>query len=262
MTSTIPANTIATIIEMSQWVGDPTRDLVILAEGNTSLKQEDQLVVKASGSSLDGASREDFVQVRRAPLLALIEDGTANDDQVADTLKTSTTVGTKRPSVETLLHVVCQEYAGVNAVIHAHPTPINALLCSTRAHALVQGSFFPDQIVTLGHNPLLIPYVDPGLELAHHAHRVVREHVERTGAVPKVIYLQNHGMFALGADPAEAQRITLMAVKSARIILGALSAGGVNGLTDEAAARIHTRPDEILRRELLAGSSSASPHAS
>lgn len=260
MSGTIPESSLTALVQMSRWVGEPTRDLVILAEGNTSLKVGEELIVKASGTSLDGARPDDFVQVQRRPLVALIEGGTATDAEVTEALIAATTVGTKRPSVETLLHVVCQEYPEVNAVIHAHPTAVNALLCSARAEELVRGAYFPDQIVTLGHNPLLIPYIDPGLALAHHALRIVREHVEHTGAVPKVIYLQNHGMFALGADPAEAQRITLMAVKSARVILGALSAGGAVPLSDEHASRIHTRPDEIFRRQQLATKlASASP---
>lgn len=252
MSSIIDDDALARLVTMSRWVGDPARDLVILAEGNTSVKVGKDLLVKASGASLEGASPEDFVQVRREPLVELIRSGSATDDEVAHALKHATTAGTKRPSVETLLHVICQEYDEVSAVIHAHPTPVNALLCSAQAGELVRGSYFPDQIVSLGHNPLLIPYIDPGLELAHHALRIVGEHVAHTGSVPKVIYLQNHGMFALGADAAEAQRITLMAVKTARIILGALSSGGAVPLTDAHASRIHSRPDEVFRRQRLA----------
>lgn len=35
-----------TIVEMSLWAADPSRDLVILAEGNTSIKVGDSMLVK------------------------------------------------------------------------------------------------------------------------------------------------------------------------------------------------------------------------
>jgi rhamnose utilization protein RhaD (predicted bifunctional aldolase and dehydrogenase) len=239
------------IIAMSRWVGEPARDLVILAEGNTSLKVGDGLLVKASGASLETATEGDFVELDRAAIETLVAAGTADDDGVRAAMTAATRWGTRRPSVEALLHVVCQRFAEVRAVIHAHPVPVNALLCSSRAEELVRASYFPDQIVTLGDHALLIPYIDPGLPLAHAALGLVDEHVREHGAPPKVIYLANHGMFALGGSIAEAQQITAMAVKTARIVLGALSVGEPVALSAEHRDRIHTRPDELFRRTAL-----------
>jgi rhamnose utilization protein RhaD (predicted bifunctional aldolase and dehydrogenase) len=239
------------IVELSLWSADPSRDLVILAEGNSSIKVGGRMLVKGSGAEMSQATPSDFVEVDRRPLGELIRRGVASDDQVAAELVEARTWGTRRPSVEALLHVVCQSFDSVNAVLHTHPTPVNALLCSSSAHYLVDGSYFPDQIVSLGHNPLLIPYIDPGLPLAHAAQTLLAEHTASTGAVPKVIYLRNHGMFALGASVREAQQITEMAVKTARVILGAASVGTPEALSAEHARRIHTRPDELLRRNEL-----------
>lgn len=241
------------IIEMSLWAADPTRDLVILAEGNTSVKVGDRMLVKGSGAEMRSASASDFVEVERGALKELIARGEATDDQVREGLIGARTWGDRQPSVEALLHIVCQSYSSVTAVLHTHPTAVNSLLCSSEASRLVTGSYYPDQIVTLGHNPLLIPYIDPGLPLAHAADRLVAEHIADTGAVPKVIYLQNHGMFALGGSVSEAQQITQMAVKTARVILGAASVGAVVPLSHDNARRIHTRPDEMLRRSALLG---------
>jgi hypothetical protein len=55
----------------SQWspaepeaLGEPGRDLVILAEGNTSIHTApDRMLVKASGSQLGAAVGEDFIEV-------------------------------------------------------------------------------------------------------------------------------------------------------------------------------------------------------
>ena len=241
------------ILELSLWAGAPERDLTILAEGNASLKVGPNLLVKGSGAQMGMALASDFVEVDRAPLQALIDHGNASDVDVESELLGARTWGVRRPSVETLLHVVCQSYDSVTAVLHTHPTPVNALLCSSAADLLVSGSYFPDQIVTLGHNPMLIPYIDPGLPLAHAAKSLIAEHVEATGSVPKVIYLQNHGMFALGGTVSEAKQITQMAVKSARVILGAASVGSLVPLSPEQADRIHTRPDELVRRSELLG---------
>lgn len=238
------------VIDMSRWVGDPARDLVILAEGNTSIKDGDRLVVKASGAFLSEADARSFVEVRRAPLEALIADDRATDAQVADALRESMTWGEGRPSVETLLHIACQAYPEVVAVIHTHPTPVNALLCSDAAPHL-GASYFPDQIVSLGAAPLVLPYVDPGLALARHATEALEQHANLTGSVPKVIYLRNHGMFALGASAIEAQQITSMAVKTARVLGGALAAGRAVPMARADVERIDTRPDELLRRSAL-----------
>lgn len=243
---------LADLVALSRLVGDPTKDLVILAEGNTSLRTSaDRMLVKATGANLENVGPDDFVEVELEAMLHLTRSGPASDEAVAEALTAATRWGSKRPSVESLLHAVCQSIPGVTAVIHTHPTPVNSLLCSDHAELLTNGSLFPDQIVVLGRHPLLVPYVDPGLPLAQHVLELIQEHIARHGAHPRVVYLRNHGMFALGATPEEALQITAMAVKSARVLLGALTAGTPEFLAAEHARRIDTRPDEELRRRLL-----------
>jgi rhamnose utilization protein RhaD (predicted bifunctional aldolase and dehydrogenase) len=161
--------------------------------------------------------------------------------------------GGRRPSVESLLHAVCLSEHGVEVVAHTHPVDVNAILCSTRPSLLVEGSLFPDQIVVLGREPWLIPYVDPGLQLAREVRRRLREH---RGAPPRAIYLQNHGLFALGRTARDAESITEMAVKVARILRGASEIGGARFMDEHDVLRIDTRPDEVLRRDMLSGRSS------
>ena len=67
-----------------------------------------------------------------------------------------------------------------------------------------------------------------------------------------MIYLRNHGLFALGRDPGDALAITTMAVKCARVLQCALAVGHPTYLDDVLAARIDTRLDEQLRRARLA----------
>ena len=127
-----------------------------------------------------------------------------------------------------------------------------SLLCSNRAEALTAGSLFPDQIIVLGRHPLLVGYLDPGLPLARGTLAAVRNHRAAHGQTLRVIYLRNHGLFALGRDPGDALAITTMAVKCARVLQGALAVGHPTYLDDALAARIDTRLDEQLRRARLA----------
>ena len=111
---------------------------------------------------------------------------------------------------------------------------------------------FPDQIVVLGRRPLFVPYIDPGLALARRVRDDLATHVARHGEPPKVIYLGNHGLFALGQTPEHVLQITAMAVKASRVLAGALAAGGVSALAEAEADRIDARPDEHYRRAALA----------
>jgi len=242
------------LVQLSREVGRPERDLVILAEGNTSLKSApDRMLVKATGASLADAQPSDFVEVDLTQYRALLDGNEMDDAPLADALLAAVTRGKKRPSVESLLHAVCLEVDGVTAVVHSHPTSVNSLLCSTTPELLTRGSLFPDQVVVIGRHPMLIPYIDPGLPLAQYVRTELARHIHQHGEAPRTIFLSNHGMFALGATPLDALQITEMAVKSARIILGSIAVGGPRFLEEEQAERIDTRPDELLRRRVLLG---------
>lgn len=239
------------LVALSRLLGDPARNLAILGEGNTSIRTTGgRMLVKASGASLGSATADDFVEVEPAALLALLDDPEADDATVARAFADIEARAGRRPSVEAMLHAVCLEVGGAVAVGHTHPVPVLAILCSPHAEALATEMLFPDQIVVLGRSPLYVPYVDPGLELAR---RVRDELSARVGEPPKVIYLGNHGVFALGQTPEEVVQITEMAVKAGLVLAGALAAGGVQALSAADADRIHGRPDEHYRRAALRG---------
>ncbi|WP_053385611.1 class II aldolase/adducin family protein [Leucobacter japonicus] len=253
MTDTAP-DRISEIVELTRRAGDPEREYAILAEGNTSLRTvPDRMLVKATGTSMSDADAGSFVEVDLPSYWDAIDGGAESDDFVRELFARATTWGDGRPSVESVLHAVCQRLDGVEAVVHTHPAPVNALLCSDQAELLTAGALFPDQIVVMGRRPLLVPYVDPGLPLARAVSRALQDHLEQHGERPRVIYLRNHGVFALARTADEALSITQMTVKCAEVLSSALSIGGPVFLSDEHASRIDTRPDEILRRSMLAG---------
>ena len=150
------------IVALSRALGDPALELAILGEGNTSLRTgAGTMLVKASGASLASVTAADFVELETAPLLALLDDPAADDAAVAEAFAAVEARTGRRPSVEAMLHAVCLERGGAQAVGHTHPVPVLALLCSPHAQALATHLLFPDQIVVLGRRPLFVPYVDP-----------------------------------------------------------------------------------------------------
>lgn len=239
------------LTSLSRQLGDPSMDAAILGEGNTSLREGAFMRVKASGVVLADARKRDFVRVDLAAAGALISDPHAGDAEVDAYFSAVAATEGRRPSVEALLHAVIYEATNAAVVAHSHPTWVNALLCSRSAELLVDGALFPDQIVVLGAHPLLVPYIDPGIRLARTVRALLAAHIDEHGGPPHVIYLRNHGMFALGASCAQVLGITAMAQKCARVIVGAQAAGGVQFMPPEEVARIDSRPDEKFRRALL-----------
>lgn len=252
------SNLHAELVTLSRQLGDPTEDLAILGEGNTSAAAGDgSFLVKASGVSLRRAGEADFVRLDTAEVLAMIEDTSLDDHDVPGLGRRLRAAAADpagpTPSIEAMLHALALGVAGAAYAGHTHPTAVNGLLCSDRAEDLVAGPLFPDQVVVCGRHTLLVPYAEPGLPLARAVRDGLRRHTDRHGGAPKLVYLGNHGIVALAPSAGEVLQITQMAVKAARVLTAVLSVGGARRLPDESADRLDSRPDEIHRRRMLAG---------
>src|SRR4029453_3081714 len=116
---------------------------------------------------------------------------------------------------------------------------VNAQVCSKRAAALAGPPIFPDQVVVIGRRGLLVPYSDPGVVLAREVRGRLVDHARQWG-MPRVIYLGNHGMVALGSGAGHALQLTEMADKVSRVLASTLSFGKVVPMTEENAERIDT----------------------
>jgi rhamnose utilization protein RhaD (predicted bifunctional aldolase and dehydrogenase) len=243
------------LCKLARWLGDSSRDLAVLGEGNMSARLDaDTMLVKASGSSLATATAEALVAVRLEPLLELLDQPDADDHDVQEALRCSRAdPRSPQPSVEAFMHAVALTDGEAQVVAHCHPQSVNAIVCSDRASALVDGALFPDQVVVLGREQILLPYVDPGLELGRSFRAAIRAHRSRTGERPLAVYLGNHGLVALGSSTDQARRITVMADKVARVLRDTLAIGEPRYLDDALADRVHARPDELLRRKVLDG---------
>jgi rhamnose utilization protein RhaD (predicted bifunctional aldolase and dehydrogenase) len=251
----MPTNDILVqLVELSNNLGQPEHDYVILGEGNTSARVDDQTFwVKASGTELRTITAGGFIQVSFGRALAMLNGPALSDQKVKEALTAAKAVleAPGYPSVETLLHAQLLCLEDVNFVGHTHPIAINALTCSMAFPSIFQGRLFPDEIVLCGVAPLLVSYTDPGLPLARHIQSLLRDYLNQYGQSPRIIIMQNHGLIALGRTAKQVEDVTAMAVKTARVLLGAYSVGGPHYLTPENVDRIHTRPDEVYRRQQL-----------
>lgn len=246
---------LAELAALSNRFGEPTFDAVILGEGNTSAKVDDQtFYVKGSGCQLQTMTPADFVHLRfdvLLPLLARAEVSEAELSAAYENAKVDKTQK-RRPSVEALFHALCLQLPGVNFVAHSHATAVNGLTCGKGWPATLAGRMFPDEAVVMGPDSVFVPYVDPGVILAKAIHDGIERYRSEWNAVPKVIYMQNHGVIALGATAQETHNVTAMAIKAARIRATVLASGGGLALLDRATVlHLLGRPDEKYRQQAL-----------
>ena len=244
----------AELVEMSRALGEPAADCVILGEGNTSARIDEEVFwVKASGAQLPTITAEGFVRVRFGPVLDLLDAEDPSDEMIEQVLLEACVdnKARQRPSVETLMHALLLQEPGVNFVGHTHPVAVNAIVCSQRAEEAISGRIFPDEIVCCGVAPAWVPFADPGVPLARRVAQAVSDYKERYGECPKAIWMQNHGLIALGATAQGVETVTAMSVKLACVLLGTYALGGPNFLTDKQVERLATRPDEAARLDQL-----------
>jgi len=184
-----------TLIEISRRYGaDP--DYVLAGGGNTSLKDGDVIAVKASGALLATINENGFVQLSLSKLRALFDMALPFDSEAREKIVLEKLLGarlpgqTRRPSVETLLHALFP----YRFVIHLHPALVNGMLCSRQALSVAETLFRNEASV--------LPYITPGYILADAVRRVFEHRTSSGMSPPKILFLQNHGVF-VAADSVE-----------------------------------------------------------
>jgi rhamnose utilization protein RhaD (predicted bifunctional aldolase and dehydrogenase) len=241
------------LIELSRSLGRPERELVIMGEGNSSARiDEDSFWVKASGSRLHQIDENGFVEVDLQKLLAITTAETRTDEEIKQMMAASRVdpAATRQPSIETMFHAILYQLTNAKFIGHTHPTAVAAVICSVDAEKMLAGRTTPEEVVYLGPESVFVPYVDPGLPLAHAVRKAVTEFLEKWEEDPKVIFLQNHGVFALGDTPMAVENTMSMTDKAVRILAGTMQFGGPNFMSEKDINRIHTRPDEDYRRKI------------
>lgn len=241
------------LIWLSHELGVENRDLVILGEGNSSADNGDGTFwVKASGYELSNIDQHGFSLIDIDTVLHYLEGEPLDDLAVSEALKaTQVDPSQPKPSVETFLHALCIKQGGAKFVAHSHATSVNQILCSSLGAKPFLGNICPDQIVVCGSAPAVVPYIDPGFHLAVAVKEELKRYMDVNGYPPKVLFMVNHGVVSLGKTAKEALNIQLMTDKWAKILVGALSIGGIQYLDEADVIRISNRLDEKYRQSLL-----------
>ena len=182
------------LLEHSRRYGkDPS--YVLLGGGNTSLKEDGVLYVKASGHALGTIGSEGFVRMDLGKLQNIWDkeyssDDDEREDQVLSDMMDCRLKGEQaRPSVEALLHALLP----FRYVVHLHPALVNGITCAQNGEEAVQ-QLFPQA--------LWIDLVKPGFILANVVRVRLEEQRQASNPVPSLIFLQNHGIF-VGSDTLE-----------------------------------------------------------
>lgn len=198
-----------TITKLSHDFGTP--EYVLGGGGNTSVKNEEILWVKPSGTTLAGMHPESFLPLVRAniaPLYATAPpvEASAREALVKDMMQAAVQEGaTGRPSVEAPLHNVFD----ARYVVHTHPTLVNGLTCAQKGKE-VCANLFPDA--------LWMSYVDPGYTLCMEVRKAIMAYKETHGKQPSILMLENHGVFVAGdceEDIAVAYDLLLRTLRTA-----------------------------------------------
>ncbi len=258
---TTASSTLAPLLDMTRTIGQPHMDYVIIGEGNTSCRiDDDSFWIKASGQQMNGITESGFVAVKFAPILEMLEQAVGELDLEAQkTIMQAAKVdpsASGTPSVEVTFHAMLLHEFDVKYIGHTHATAVNCLMCSMRGREFAINRMFPDEVVLCGPESAYVPYVDPGLPLALAIRKAARGYKLVWNEAPKVILLANHGLIVLGQTPQEILNITAMVVKAANIFYGAYTVGEPVFMTREQVIHIRERTDEKYRREMFVNNTS------
>ncbi|MBX3569472.1 MAG: class II aldolase [Rhizobiaceae bacterium] len=160
--------------------------LVQAAGGNTSLKIGDTLWIKASGTWLMNAMRDEImVPVSLPPLLKAVTDIDPSAERAEVYTIAEQNPRGLRPSIETTVHALMPQ----RVVVHVHCVETIAVAAQANARALLAERLH-------GMDWVFIPYCRPGLPLA-------RAIAELRRADTDILILGNHGL-VVAADTVEA----------------------------------------------------------
>jgi rhamnose utilization protein RhaD (predicted bifunctional aldolase and dehydrogenase)/NAD(P)-dependent dehydrogenase (short-subunit alcohol dehydrogenase family) len=178
-------------------------EYVLAGGGNTSVKDESMLHVKASGFALSTIGPEGFVALDRGKLQAIVESDFSDEAGVRETQFKDRTMASRvdpadprRPSVESVLHHLMPG----RFVVHTHSVHANAVGCCKQGQQLCE-QWFDGRV-------LWIPYVEPGIRLAQAIGQAMDEYRRDHGQLPVGVLMANHGMIVSGDTPDEVKQRT------------------------------------------------------
>ena len=172
-------------IELSHYAGNRW-DLVQAGGGNTSVKIDNIMYIKASGFLLAelnedfGVAQVDLDKIIRITKNDKIVNAVSKKEReiiTTDLVHNATLSEEYKPSIETLLHSLLDKF-----VLHTHAVVANLIL--------VQQNWI-DKLKVLFPNAIFVNYQTPGIELAIELEKQLHNN---SNDHSKIIFLQNHGV--------------------------------------------------------------------
>ncbi|MFK5949588.1 MAG: class II aldolase/adducin family protein [Methylococcales bacterium] len=173
-------------------------DLVQAGGGNSSVKlNSEEMLVKASGINLSEVTETSgHVKVQYKNTREWFKNdhlSGLNKQQrelKGKELLTSVTLTDLKPSIETFLHALLNTYT-----LHTHPISVNTIASQANWKEVFSNQF-PDSVC--------VEYATPGIDLAL---SLVNE-IKNSQALPKIVFLQNHGLIISSDNPDEVIELT------------------------------------------------------
>ncbi len=155
--------------------------------GNTSVKYNDEMLIKASGFRLDEITDSiGYVSVQYKEVQSYFKaNKTSSDNHLKEFVKKNTiSTSNLLASMETGFHAVLSKY-----VIHTHPIAANYYLCCKEGNSILKSIFNEYDFE-------IIPYVNPGYALS--------KHIAEMKNKAAIMFLQNHGIIIHSNNKDEA----------------------------------------------------------
>ena len=192
-------------IELSRYAG-MRFDLVQAGGGNTSVKLDARtMLVKTSGAHLSEIHEsKGYVGVDYPEISRIVDSADEwrnvnrrlRDLEVVRRVDMATKPSPKgtRASIEVFMHAVLGRF-----VLHTHPIAVNLITCRKDWDKILNDLFS---------RSLCISYYSPGIELGVVLYDELRAYQSKSGALPTVIFLQNHGLLIHGDTWKDVQHQT------------------------------------------------------
>ena len=221
-------------------IGREDRGLALPGEGSVSARlNREQFGVRASGAALNELTKADVCHCEIKEMAGFIDSQGSDTADLQAALTKSVPPGARRPTTEALFHAWLLQLEGINFVGHCHPEACLQIMCSPVADRFAEHRMFPDEILACGPQSTLVPYTEPGAQMARELRAKVNIYIRRYfGRPPRLILLQNHGVIAIGDTAQSVLSTLLMAEKAARTFVGASRLGGPVFMTQPMTVRI------------------------
>ena len=176
--------------ELARILGAHPARLAIWNEGSCAVKTSGNgYRVTTAGAHLAGLTPSETVDLDLAKMTELLAADAAGEEELAAARISPEESAV--PSTDALLYAYLLGFDGATLAAHVHPVEINQITCSPRARQFADRRSVPNEITAFGSAMLLVPYADPGLQLAKEVNRRMLLWRDRYKILPKVVLIHN-----------------------------------------------------------------------